>query len=95
MILAALGGEIEVPTLKGPKTITIPSGSQFGDRIALKGEGVPHIRGTGIGDFIIELLIQVPKRLTKQQKELLEKLDESFQDSKKKNNGGFFQRIFE
>lgn len=95
IVLASLGGDLEVKTLKGTKIIAVPPGTQFGDRISLTGEGVPHIRGTGKGDFIIEFEVKVPKRLNKQQKELLLKFAESFEDPKnKKSGGGFFQRIF-
>lgn len=95
MVLATLGGDIEVETLKGPKTVHVPAGTQFGDHITLSGEGVPHIRGSGKGNFIIIFEVKVPKRLNKQQKELLEKFAESFNETKsKKNGGGFFQKIF-
>jgi molecular chaperone DnaJ len=94
IVLASLGGELEVQTLKGAKMVTVPAGAQYGDRLSLPGEGVPHIRGTGKGDFIIEFAVKVPKRLNKQQRELLLKFAESFDDSSHKKNGGFFQRIF-
>lgn len=93
IVLASLGGDLEVQTLKGPKIITVPAGSQHGDQITLHGEGVPHIRGSAKGNFIVELMVKVPKRLNKEQKELLLKFAESF-DDKKKNGGSFFQRIF-
>src|SRR5207245_1361987 len=80
MVLATIGGELEVQTLKGPKIITVPAGTQYGDQISLTGEGVPHIRGTGKGDFIVEFQVKVPKRLNKQQRELLLKFAESFED---------------
>jgi molecular chaperone DnaJ len=95
IVLASLGGDIEVKTLRGDKVITVPMGTQFGDRIAIHGEGVPHIRGSGKGNFIVEFIVKVPKHLNKQQRELLEKLGETFGDSKpKKGGGGFFDKIF-
>nr|ADI87845.1 hypothetical protein AKSOIL_0337 [uncultured bacterium Ak20-3] len=90
MVLASLGGELEVETLKGKKTVMVPAGTQFGDRIALKGEGVPHIRGSAKGDFIVEFIVRVPKRLSKQQRELLVK----FADSLERGGGSFFKELF-
>ncbi len=96
MVQAALGCSVEIPTLKGPKSITVPAGAQHGDRVTLSGEGVPHIRGVGQGDFIVELAIKIPKRLSKQQREILEKFAEiSEENIHRKDGGGFFQRIFE
>ena len=96
MVQAALGCDVDIPTLKGQRSISIPTGSQHGDRIALAGEGVPHIRGVGQGDFIVQLDIKIPKRLNKQQRELLEKFAEiSGENIQRKSGGGFFQKMFE
>ena len=69
---AALGGEIDVPTLNGTKKIHIPKGTQPGAIFKLRGEGIPHLHGRGRGDQIIQAAVQVPNKLTKRQKELLE-----------------------
>jgi molecular chaperone DnaJ len=69
---AALGGDIEVPTLDGNKTIQIPKGTQPGEIFRLRGEGIPHLHGRGRGDQIIQTTIKVPKKITKRQEELLE-----------------------
>jgi len=90
---ATLGTEIEVETLEGKKIVSIPAGTQHGHRITLPGQGVPFLRGMGRGDFIVEVLVQVPKKLSKDQKELMEKLSLTFGDSVKQS--GFFQKIFE
>ncbi len=95
MAHAALGGDLEIPTLKGPKTISIQAGVQHGHPIVLHGEGVPHIRGSGHGDLIIELHVKTPQNLTKQQKELLEKFAEISGEQLQKKNGGFLNRIFD
>jgi molecular chaperone DnaJ len=72
--IAALGGEIEVPTLNGAKKIQIPKGTQPGEIFKLRGEGIPHLHGRGRGDQIIQATVSVPKKLTKKQEELLKNL---------------------
>ncbi|MBW2038849.1 MAG: molecular chaperone DnaJ [Deltaproteobacteria bacterium] len=69
--MAALGGEVDVPTLDGTKKIQIPRGTQPGEIFRLKGEGIPHLNGRGRGDQINEVVVQIPKKLTKRQEELL------------------------
>jgi molecular chaperone DnaJ len=69
---AALGGEIDVPTLNGTKKIQIPKGTQPGELFRLRGEGIPHLHGRGRGDQIIQTTVEVPKKLTKRQETLLE-----------------------
>jgi molecular chaperone DnaJ len=69
--MAALGGEIEVPTLNGAKKIQIPQGTQSGEIFKLRGEGIPHLQRRGRGEQIIQVAVQVPKKLTKKQEELL------------------------
>jgi molecular chaperone DnaJ len=74
--IAALGGEIEVPTLNGAKKIQIPRGTQPGEIFKLRGEGIPHLHGRGRGDQIIQATLWVPKKLTKKQEELLKNFAE-------------------
>ena len=68
---AALGGKIEVPTLKGPQEIDIPAGSQHGEVFKLKGKGLPDLRSQKAGDELVQIFIEIPKKLTEQQKHLL------------------------
>lgn len=68
---AALGTEVEVETLEDTQKIAIPKGSQPGDLIELKGQGVPQLRRKGRGNLYLQLDVQVPKRLSKKQQELL------------------------
>ena len=68
---AALGADVEVPSLYGPKTLTIPRGTQTRDTIILRGGGVPHVRGGGRGDQIAHVVVRTPTRLTERQEELL------------------------
>lgn len=73
---AALGGEVEVPTVTGKTKIKIPAGSQNGKILRMKGKGMPSLRGSGRGDQLVSLVIEVPERLSKEQKELLKKYKE-------------------
>ena len=68
---AALGADVEVPSLYGPKTLTIPRGTQTRDTLTLRGCGVPHVRGGGRGDQIAHVVVRTPTRLTERQEELL------------------------
>lgn len=68
---AALGAEIEVPTLNSSKRIEIPRGTQTGDALKLKGAGIPHLRGSGSGDQLIQVIVKTPTKLTSKQEELL------------------------
>lgn len=68
---AALGADIEVPSLYGPKTLTVPRGTQTRDTLVLRGCGVPHVRGGGRGDQVAHIVVRTPTRLTERQEELL------------------------
>lgn len=82
---ALLGGGVEVPTLYGSEKVRIESGTQNGSTITLKGKGMPNPRRQGYGDEIIRIAITVPKKLSKEQKELIEKFKEGSSEKK-----GFF-----
>jgi molecular chaperone DnaJ len=70
-VQAALGEEIEVPGLNGPKKVTIPSGTQSGQVFTLRGMGIAHLDGYGKGDQHIQVTVKVPTKLNKRQKEIL------------------------
>lgn len=75
---AALGGKIEIPTLRDKKEIKIPQGVKDKEQFVLRGEGVENVHGRGRGDMIAQINIVYPKKLNDEQKELLIKLGESF-----------------
>lgn len=78
MTTAALGGEIEVPTVAGKSTsIKIPAGTQSGQQFRLKGKGMPILRSDGYGDMYIEAAIETPVNLSTKQKDLLGQLDKT------------------
>ena len=70
----ALGGEVQVPTLDGSETVKVPEGTQTGTTLRLRGKGMPEVNGRGRGDLFATVQIRTPKKLTKEQKHLLEQL---------------------
>ncbi len=90
---AALGGEIDIPTLKGKKSIKIPAGTQNGKVFRLKGEGINNPRGYVPGDQLVKIIIEVPTNLNDDQQELLRKFDESLKDKNYKMNKSFIERF--
>ena len=74
---AALGCELEVPTLDGKVKYTVPAGTQGGDIFKLKGRGIQNINGRGKGDQLVRIIVDVPRHLSAEQKELLKKFDET------------------
>jgi molecular chaperone DnaJ len=70
----ALGGEIVVPTLDGPERMKVPDGTPTGTTLRLRGKGMPDVNGRGRGDLLITVQVQTPKKLSKEQRQLLEQL---------------------
>jgi len=73
---AALGAKIEVPTLTGRAELEIPAGTQSGELFRLRSRGMPNVRGGAMGDLVVQTYIEVPKKLTPRQEELLRELAE-------------------
>ena len=72
---AALGGEVQVPTLYGEEVVALSAGTQSGEKIILHGKGLPQMSGWGKGNQIIEVIIKVPKKLSTKAKQLLRELE--------------------
>lgn len=92
---AALGGNIEVPTIEGKRAkVSIPAGTQTGRQFRLRGKGMTGVRGSGRGDMIIETVVETPTGLTARQKELLKEFEEAG-GSKTHNpeSEGFFTKV--
>jgi molecular chaperone DnaJ len=94
MVSAALGGEIEVPTIDGGRSrVKVPDGSQSGRQMRLRNKGMPALRGGSSGDMYIELAIETPVKLTSKQKELLKEFEASCATSNNPNASGFFDKV--
>lgn len=92
---AALGTEIEVPTLTGNAKLKIPPGTQPGQVFKLRGKGFPYLRGSGTGDQLCKIIIEVPAKLTSKQKELLQEFDTLSGDNATPITKGFFDKVKE
>jgi molecular chaperone DnaJ len=93
MAAAALGGDIEVPTIDGGKArVRIPEGSQSGRQMRLRGKGMPAIRSKEVGDMLIELAVETPVNLTPRQKELLREFDK-LSEANNPQSAGFFSAV--
>ena len=83
---AALGGEIEVPTLDGRVKLKIPEGAQSGKMFRLRGKGVTQVRGGGQGDLMCRVAVETPVHLNKEQKDLLRKFHDTMEATKGKHS---------
>ena len=90
---AALGAELDVPTLTKPVKYKFPEGTQPGQVFRLRDQGVTHLRGGGKGDLYITAVVEIPKKLTSQQKELLRQFDESTNGSQYEKKKSFFDKL--
>ncbi|MFH1782296.1 MAG: molecular chaperone DnaJ [Candidatus Omnitrophota bacterium] len=79
--LAALGGEVEVPTLTGSVSMKIPEGTQSGKIFRLQGKGIKRLRGHGNGDELVRVIVETPTRLNREQKRMLKEFSESCGDN--------------
>jgi len=92
--LAALGGEVDVPTLEKPVRIHIPQGTQPGTLLRVKGAGMPRLRGNGRGDLFVRVIVDVPTKLTKEQRRMLVEFSQSLGDTGINREEGFFGKAF-
>ncbi len=90
---ATLGAEIEVPTLDGKVKYSLHEGTQTSSVFRLKNKGIPHIRGYGRGDQYVKVVVEVPKNLTKKQKELLREFAELAGEDNHEQRKGFFKKM--
>lgn len=92
-VQAALGAEIEVPTLEGKVAYTISAGTQTGTTVRLKNKGIPSLRGGSRGDQYVKMNIEVPTKLTEKQKELLKEFSEISKDENHSQMKSFFDKM--
>jgi molecular chaperone DnaJ len=94
LVAAALGGDIEVPTIDGGRArVKIPEGSQTGRQMRLRGKGMPVLRSKEVGDMFIELVVETPVSLTARQKELLREFDKLNEGKNNPQSAGFFSAV--
>ena len=93
MTAAAIGGDIEVPTIDGGRSrVKVPAGSQSGRQMRLRSKGMPALRGGPAGDMFIELAVETPVNLTSKQKELLREF-EKLSEENNPETSGFFKKV--
>ena len=92
-VQAALGDEVLVPTLYGNVKMSIKPGTQTHSVLRLKGKGMPHLHGNGEGDQLVKVIVQTPKNLNSEQKEMLRKFDELNKKSGKNKHSGIFDKV--
>ena len=92
--LAALGGEIDVPTLEGPVRLKIPAGTQPGSHFRVTGHGLPHLKSRGRGDLYVRAQVIVPKKLSKEEKKIVQDLAAKLGENTSSKEEGVFKRVF-
>ena len=90
---AALGAEIEIPGIDGPVNLKIPEGTQNGREVRVRGRGVPYLNDKGHGDLVVKVLVQIPRKLTRTQRELVGKLAESLAVDNKPTSPGLMEKM--
>jgi molecular chaperone DnaJ len=96
MVTAAMGGELEVPTIDGGKTrVKVTEGTQSGRRFRLQGKGMPVLRARQIGDMYVQVAVETPQQLTKRQRELLAEFDRLSSQETQPESLGFFVKVKE
>jgi molecular chaperone DnaJ len=91
---AALGAELEIPTIDGKVKYAIPEGTQTGTTFRLKGRGIPDLNGRGRGDQYVTVTIETPKDLTREQKEALRRFSETLGEDNYKQQKSFFKKFW-
>jgi molecular chaperone DnaJ len=90
---AALGGEVEVPTIDGGRSrVKVPAGAQTGKQLRLRAKGMPALRGPGQGDMLVELVVETPVNLTARQREILQEFDKLSEDNNPESSS-FFGKV--
>lgn len=90
---AALGDELDVPTLEQPQKLKIPEGTQNGAQFRLRNKGVPSLNGGGRGDLFVHIDVKMPSKLTREQRKLLEQLRESLPVDNAPSEKGLFEKV--
>ncbi|MDP7035700.1 MAG: molecular chaperone DnaJ [Planctomycetota bacterium] len=90
---AALGAEIQIPTLEGSTSMKIPRGTQSGQILRLSQQGIPNVRGYGQGDLLVQITVEIPKKLTRRQEEILRDFAQTEQKNVTPERKSFLERM--
>lgn len=90
---AALGGEVEIPTLEGPMKHNVPEGTQAGSELRFRGKGIQMLRGNGKGDLFVTVNVDVPRKLSEKQKNLLREFEDSLTGKEYETRKSFLDRM--
>ena len=90
---AVLGGDLEIPTIDGKVSYTLPEGTQTGSTFRLKGKGIPNVNGRGRGDQFVTVHIETPRGLSREQKESLRKFSETLKEHNYKERKSWFDKF--
>ena len=92
---AALGADVDIPTLQGPVKYHIPEGTQNDQELRLKGYGIQQLRGGGKGDLLVRVRVEIPRKLTEKQKEILRQFEDTTTGKEYENKKSFMDRVKE
>lgn len=92
-VQAALGAELEVPSIDGKISYNMPEGTQPDTVFRIRGKGIPNLNGRGRGDQFIKVKIEIPRNLTREQKDILRQFDETVGDAQFGEKKGFFEKM--
>ncbi len=93
MVQAALGAEVDVPTLEGRVKLAVPEGTQSGKVMRLRGKGLPSLRGGERGDQFVRIFVEVPTKLSDEQRKLLERFAELSGEEVSPVTKGFLEKL--
>jgi molecular chaperone DnaJ len=91
--LASLGVTMDIPTLEGPASVDVPAGTQPGDLLAVRGQGMPSLRGGRRGDLQVVVNVVIPRRLTDAQRELLSQLNDTLTEDNLRSEESMFSKL--
>lgn len=92
---AVTGADVVVPTIDGKVQYTVPEGTQSGTVFRLRGKGIQYVNGRGHGDQYVKVVVEIPKKLTKTQREALRAFEDTLKDDNYEQRKGFFKHLRE
>ncbi len=90
---ATLGADFEIPGIDGPVSIKVPEGTQSGREVRVRGRGIPYLNEKGSGDLVVKVVVQIPRKLNRAQRELVSKLAETMSVDNKPTSPGLIEKM--